>query len=73
MHFIFLMMDGTVRSNIKIGALVNIVLKKDQRTGILTEGIVKRILTSAPKHHRGIKVMLDDGQVGRVQEILEED
>jgi uncharacterized repeat protein (TIGR03833 family) len=66
-------MDGTVRSNIKIGALVNIVLKKDQRSGDLTEGIVKRILTSAPKHHRGIKVMLDDGQVGRVQEILEED
>ncbi|MDA9555428.1 YwbE family protein [Pelobium sp.] len=66
-------MDGTIRSNIKIGALVNIVLKKDQRTGILTEGIVKRILTSAPKHHRGIKVMLEDGQVGRVQEILEED
>lgn len=66
-------MDGTVRSNIKIGALVNIVLKKDQRSGDLTEGIVKRILTSSPKHHRGIKVMLDDGQVGRVQEILEED
>lgn len=66
-------MDGTVRSSIKIGALVNIVLKKDQRSGDLTEGIVKRILTSAPKHHRGIKVMLDDGQVGRVQEILEED
>ena len=66
-------MDGTIRSDIKIGALVNIVLKKDQRTDELTEGIVKRILTSAPKHHRGIKVMLDDGQVGRVQEILEED
>ena len=66
-------MDGTIRSDIKIGALVNIVLKKDQRTGELTEGIVKRILTSAPKHHRGIKVMLDDGQVGRVKEILEED
>ena len=66
-------MDGTIKSDIKIGALVNIVLKKDQRTGELTEGIVKRILTSAPKHHRGIKVMLDDGQVGRVQEILEED
>jgi len=66
-------MDGTVRSNVKIGALVHIVLKKDQRTGELTEGIVKRILTSAPKHHRGIKVMLDDEQVGRVQEILEED
>lgn len=66
-------MDGTVRSNIKIGALVNIVLKKDQRTGEFTEGIVKRILTSAPKHHRGIKVMLEDGQVGRVQEIIEDD
>ncbi len=67
------MMDGTVRANIKPGMLVNIVLKKDQRSGTLTEGIVKRLLTSAPKHHRGIKVMLDDGQVGRVQEILEED
>ncbi|HEX7367406.1 MAG TPA: YwbE family protein [Pelobium sp.] len=66
-------MDGTVRANIKPGMLVNIVLKKDQRNGALTEGIVKRLLTSAPKHHRGIKVMLDDGQVGRVQEILEED
>ena len=66
-------MDGTVRSNVKIGALVHIVLKKDQRSGELTEGIVKRILTSASKHHRGIKVMLDDGQVGRVQKILEED
>ena len=66
-------MDGTVRSNIKIDALVNIVLKKDKRIGELTEGIVKRILTSSQKHHRGIKVMLDDGQVGRVQEILEED
>jgi uncharacterized repeat protein (TIGR03833 family) len=65
-------MDGTVRINIKPGALVNIVLKKDQRTGILTKGIVKRLLTSAPKHPRGIKVMLDDGQVGRVQEIIEE-
>jgi uncharacterized repeat protein (TIGR03833 family) len=57
-------MDGTIRTNIKPGMLVNIVLKKDQRTGTLTEGIVKRLLTSAPKHHRGIKVMLDDGQVG---------
>lgn len=66
-------MDGTVRANIKPGMLVNIILKKDQRTGELTEGIVKRLLTSAPKHHRGIKVMLDDGQVGRVQEILEDD
>lgn len=66
-------MNGTIRADIKPGQLVNIVLKKDQKTGILTEGVVKRILTSAPKHHRGIKVMLDDGQVGRVQEILDED
>ena len=66
-------MDGTVRANVKAGMLVNIILKKDQRTGVLTEGVVKDILTSAPKHHRGIKVRLEDGQVGRVQEILEED
>ena len=65
-------MEGTVRANIKPGILVNIVLKKDQRNGKLTEGIVKRILTSAPKHHRGIKVMLDDVQVGRVHEVVEE-
>lgn len=66
-------MNGTIRADIKPGQLVNIVLKKDQKTGILTEGVVKRILTSAAKHHRGIKVMLDDGQIGRVQEILDED
>jgi len=65
--------EGTIRSNIKPGQLVNIVLKKDQHSGELTEGIVKRILTSAPKHHRGIKVMLESGEVGRVKEILEED
>lgn len=65
-------MDGTVRANIKRGALVNIVLKKDQVTGKLTEGIVKDILTSAPKHHRGIKVRLEDGQIGRVQEIIDD-
>lgn len=64
-------MDGTVRSNIKPGMLVNIVLKKDQRTGLLTEGIVKDLLTSSPKHHRGIKVRLENGQIGRVHEILE--
>ncbi len=52
--------------------LVNIILKKDQRSGMLTEGIVKDLLTSAPKHHRGIKVRLEDGQIGRVQEIIEE-
>lgn len=64
-------MEGTIRSNIKPGMKVLIVLKKDQRTGTLTEGIVKDLLTSAPKHHRGIKVRLEDGQIGRVQEIVE--
>ncbi|RXK58112.1 YwbE family protein [Lacibacter luteus] len=66
-------MEGTIRANIKPGMLVLIVLKKDQRTGTLTEGIVKNLLTSAPKHHRGIKVRLEDGQIGRVQKILEDD
>ena len=65
-------MDNTIRSKIKIGALVNIVLKQDQRSGKLTEGIVKDILTSSPTHHHGIKVRLEDGQVGRVKEIVEE-
>ncbi|NGF56910.1 YwbE family protein [Parapedobacter sp. SGR-10] len=64
-------MDGKTRAHIKPGVLVNIVLKKDQRTGKLTEGIVKDLLTSAPFHHRGIKVRLEDGQIGRVQEILD--
>lgn len=65
-------MKSTIRANIKRGIRVNIVLKKDQRTGILTEGIVKDILTSSPTHHHGIKVRLEDGQVGRVKEILDE-
>lgn len=65
-------MDGRTRVNIKPGVLVNIILKKDQRSGALTEGVVKDILTSAAFHHRGIKVRLEDGQIGRVQEILEE-
>jgi uncharacterized repeat protein (TIGR03833 family) len=62
-------MDGTNRVNIKIGAKVLVVQKQDQRTGKLTEGIVKRILTNSPNHHHGIKVMLEDGVVGRVQEV----
>lgn len=66
-------MDGKLRKNINIGDLVLIVLKKDQRSGELTEGCVKRILTSAPNHSHGIKVMLDTGEVGRVKEILNED
>lgn len=64
-------MDGTKREDIKPGSVVLIVLKKDQRTGTLTEGIVKDILTKSPRHHRGIKARLQDGQIGRVQEILE--
>ncbi len=66
-------MEGTIRANIAIGMLVNIVLKKDQRSGNLTEGIVKDILTKAPKHPHGIKVRLEGGDVGRVKEIIEED
>jgi uncharacterized repeat protein (TIGR03833 family) len=66
-------MEGTIRANIKPGMQVLIILKKDQRTGNLTEGIVKDLLTSAPKHHRGIKVRLEDGQIGRVQKIIEEE
>lgn len=58
------------RNNIKVGMTVDIVLKKDQPTGILTRGIVKRILSPGIKHTRGIKVMLDDNRVGRVQKII---
>jgi uncharacterized repeat protein (TIGR03833 family) len=65
-------MDGRIRANIEPGMRVNIVLKKDQKTNKLTEGIVKDLLTSVPKHHRGIKVRLEDGQIGRVKEILED-
>ena len=63
-------MNGQNRANVKIGAKVKIVLKKDQPTGKLTEGVVGRILTNSSFHPHGIKVMLQDGQVGRVQEIL---
>ena len=66
-------MDGKIRSNIVKGSKVSIVLKKDQKSALRTEGIVKDLLTSVPKHHRGIKVRLEDGQIGRVQEILEQD
>lgn len=60
----------TIRANLKPGQLVEIVLKKDQKTGILTTGVIKKILSPGKEHHRGIKVMLEDGQVGRVQNIL---
>ena len=65
------MLDGRNRDNIKPGIKVNIVLKADQKTGKLTQGIVMRILTNSRYHPRGIKVMLEDGSVGRVQEIIE--
>lgn len=57
----------TKRASIHPGMPVDIVLKADQPTGKLTRGVVKRILTNSPTHQRGIKVMLEDGQVGRVQ------
>ena len=63
--------SNTYRVNIKPGIKVAIVLKKDQKTGVLTEGIVKDVLTNSIIHHRGIKVRLEDGQVGRVQKIIE--
>jgi uncharacterized repeat protein (TIGR03833 family) len=60
------------RKNIKPGTKVSIVLKQDQRNGKLTDGVVKDLLTNSPNHPRGIKVRLTDGQVGRVQKILDE-
>lgn len=62
--------NGRNRADIKPGVKVNIVLKADQRTGKLTSGVVARILTKSSFHPHGIKVELEDGQVGRVQEIL---
>jgi len=64
-------MQGTQRSNIKAGLKVSIILKKDQRSGKFTEGIVKDILTNSSNHSHGIKVRLEDGSVGRVAEIHE--
>lgn len=63
-------MDGKIRADIRPGMTVDIVLKADQRTGKLTRGTVERLLTKSPTHPHGIKVMLTDGQVGRVQHIL---
>ncbi len=63
-------MNGKTRANIKPGLKVAIVLKEDQRSGKLTEGLVADILTNSPHHPHGIKVRLQDGQVGRVQKIL---
>ena len=65
-------MNGQNRSDIYPGLEVDIILKKDQRSGKRTRGIVKDLLTSSTYHSRGIKVRLEDGQVGRVIEIIEE-
>lgn len=65
-------MDGRQRKNIQEGMLVEVVQKHHQRSSELTKGFVKRILTKSPNHPHGIKVMLDDGTVGRVKNILEE-
>ena len=63
------MLSGTERKNIEIGSEVSIVLKQDQRSGKLTEGFVKNILTKSAVHTHGIKVRLEDGSVGRVKVI----
>ncbi|HAX72101.1 MAG TPA: YwbE family protein [Firmicutes bacterium] len=65
-------MNGTVRSHIKVGSRVLVVEKQNQRTGKLTEGVVKRLLTNSSNHPRGIKVMLESGIVGRVQQICDD-
>ena len=64
-------MDGKNRSDIRPGVEVAIVLKQDQRSGRLTEGVVRDILTKSPTHPHGIKVRLETGEVGRVKEVRE--
>ena len=64
-------MEGTQRSNIKIGTEVAVVQKHHQRSGELTHGVVRKILTKSPHHPHGIKVMLENGIVGRVKEVFE--
>jgi uncharacterized repeat protein (TIGR03833 family) len=63
-------MDGTHRKDIRPGTQVLIVLKQDQRSGKLTKGVVRDILTKSPTHPHGIKVRLESGEIGRVKEIL---
>lgn len=65
-------MNGQNRSDIYPGLEVDIILKKDQRSGKLTRGVIKDLLTSSSFHSRGIKVRLEDGQVGRVAQIVDE-
>ena len=63
-------MDGSIRSNIKVGAEVEVVQKHHQRSGELTSGVVKRLLTKSPSHPHGIKVELESGIVGRVKNVI---
>lgn len=65
------MKNGRERKNIQIGCTVNIVQKHHQRTGELTEGIVKRLLTNSASHPHGIKVLLETGEVGRVKNVMD--
>ncbi len=67
------MLDSRYRKNINIDDLVHVVKKEHQISGELTEGVVKKILTNSKFHPHGIKVLLDTGEVGRVQQIIEED
>lgn len=66
------MSEGNFRKNINVGDTVEIVQKHHQRSGELTEGLVKRILTKSPNHPHGIKVLLDTGEVGRVKRVIPE-
>lgn len=66
-------MNGSERKNLQAGTVVKIVLKENQRTGELTEGVVKDILTKSKNHPHGIKVRLETGEVGRVKEIISQD
>lgn len=66
-------MDGQLRKNITVGALVEIVKKEDQPTGKRTKGHVRRLLTKSPTHPHGIKVELEEGPIGRVQAVLEKE
>jgi uncharacterized repeat protein (TIGR03833 family) len=65
-------MDGSERKDVRPGLMVDIVMKQDQRTGRLTRGVVKDVLTKSPHHPHGIKVRLETGEVGRIKEIVVE-
>ncbi len=65
------MLNNIKRADVKAGMRVKVIMKENQRTGELTEGVVKDILTKSPKHPHGIKVRLETGEVGRIKEILE--